>query len=418
MWPLFCNEIGLSYDQEERARNFQRAMLQESTTWLDRHTARASGLAMQSYHDSLNSVAFQQRQRERSTMKGLSAGQRLKFMVWAQANADRIRAKFEKKRQEPGKPKATDKFELSKSHHVAANLYILNHRLQKVLSSSPQQLTIVTPAALQRLSRRPSFEPLGQLREEGGHALSRDESFESSGSLKRSSSSLSMDDEDKPPPQQVSPEDGQEAAKSTVEKELGFIKDIIPPPAAPVPPPAPAAPIALPFAAASQQAYLYAPTTPVPLVTTSHPQNHASHVAMHHPTPIAAHPYPGAHSVQHHPISHQAMGEYPPHPYQHQHHQPYQHHQSHQQPYAHPPQSHHVEHHHEQQHQQAQPPAQQSLQQPSAHVRKSSFLPTHLNVVTEEMFPSGEGAEDFFMSLMDDEDDWAIGGGVDMDTAT
>jgi hypothetical protein len=39
-----------------------------------------------------------------------------------------------------------------------------------------------------------------------------------------------------------------------------------------------------------------------------------------------------------------------------------------------------------------------------------------LNVVPEEMFPSGESAEEIFMSLMNDED-WAIGEGIDMDSA-
>ena len=50
------------------------------------------------------------------------------------------------------------------------------------------------------------------------------------------------------------------------------------------------------------------------------------------------------------------------------------------------------------------------------HARKNSFLPPHLNVVPEEMFPTTDGSEDFLMSLIDD-GDWAIGEGVDMDTA-
>ena len=413
MWPLFCNEVGLSYDQEERVRNFQRTMLQEATTWLDRHTARASGLAMQSFHDSLNAVAFQQRQRERDSLNVLNAQQKLKFMAWAENNGDRIKAKFEKKRQEARKQKDTEKYKLSSSHHVAANLYILNDRLQKLVSSN-HGLTTITAAALKRLSRRPSFESLGQQKEDGVHTLSRDGSFASSGSLKRISSSLSMDDPDKPPPQQVSPEDGQEAAKATVEKELGFIKEIIPAPVAPVPPPAPAAAMPLPTAAPT---YRYSHQTPESPITTSHPQGHPSQ----HLTPIAAHPPPGAHHAQQYAVPHQSYA-----PPQYQHHEHYQHHQS----YTHQPPSHNQGHyhyhqeqyqqyqHHQQVQTQAQPPAEeQSRQQTSSHIRKSSFLPAHLNVVPEEMFPSTDGAEDFFMSLMDDED-WAIGEGIDMDTAT
>ena len=56
-------------------------------------------------------------------------------------------------------------------------------------------------------------------------------------------------------------------------------------------------------------------------------------------------------------------------------------------------------------------PAQQ--QQSAGHRRKSSFLPTHLNVVPEEMWP-GEEAEEFLLDFIDG-DDWAIGGGIDMD---
>merc|ERR1712232_994605 len=68
------------------------------------------------------------------------------------------------------------------------------------------------------------------------------------------------------------------------------------------------------------------------------------------------------------------------------------------------------------------PAVQQKLQATKTrHVRKSSFLPPHLNVVPEDMFPGVEGtAADFFElqdCLMDDGEDWGIGVGLDMDTA-
>jgi hypothetical protein len=45
-------------------------------------------------------------------------------------------------------------------------------------------------------------------------------------------------------------------------------------------------------------------------------------------------------------------------------------------------------------------------------------LPPHLNVVPEDMFAANDtAAEDFFVGLMDDED-WAIGEGIDMDTTS
>jgi hypothetical protein len=49
----------------------------------------------------------------------------------------------------------------------------------------------------------------------------------------------------------------------------------------------------------------------------------------------------------------------------------------------------------------------------TGHRRRSSFLPAHLNVVPEEMWP-GEEAEEFLLDMIDG-DDWAIGEGIDMD---
>jgi hypothetical protein len=418
---------------------------------------------------------------------GLTATQKVKFLAWADKNSERIKARMEKRKQQNSRPKVAEKFELSKDHHLAANLYILNSRLQKTLNSFPKQMTLVGSASLRRLSRRPSFESLGQQREERERlGLSRDESFCSSGSLKRTTSVLSMDDSDKPAPQQVSPEDGQEAAIATLEEALGFIKEIIPPPQAPIPLPARSAPVQTPSPAPVSSAPVYhhyapAPSAPLPPVTTSQ-----------YPTVTRVNSHPGAmpESHQHAPhadVTHYHHGQQhyapPPPPPPHQYYQQYQYSgappppQQQQQPTYHvqyqappeqqqmqppPPQQPQPQAYQAQQqappqqqqmqppppqqlpayqaqHQappqqqlmQLQPPAyqaqqqatqEQQLMQPSppqqlpTHNRKNSFLPPHLNVVPEEMFPAGDGAEDFFMSLIDDED-WAIGGGVDMDTA-
>eukprot|EP00525_Craspedostauros_australis_P010567 CAMPEP_0198111884 /NCGR_PEP_ID=MMETSP1442-20131203/3807_1 /TAXON_ID= /ORGANISM="Craspedostauros australis, Strain CCMP3328" /LENGTH=167 /DNA_ID=CAMNT_0043768487 /DNA_START=31 /DNA_END=534 /DNA_ORIENTATION=- len=75
------------------------------------------------------------------------------------------------------------------------------------------------------------------------------------------------------------------------------------------------------------------------------------------------------------------------------------------------------------QHQQ-QPVQQQQQQQHIAaapaptHERQNSFLPPHLTMVPEDMFPAGDGSEDIFISLMEDDQDWVIGEGIDMDTTT
>jgi hypothetical protein len=404
MWPLVCNEVALSYDQEERVRNFQRTLLQTPSTWLDRHTARASRFVTQSCHDSLSAVAQSIRQRDHNTSKGLTAEQRLKFACWAERNSDGIKAKLAKKRQETAKAKEAEDFQLSQSHHVAANLYILNHRLQKLISALPEHPITFTQAALKRLSRRPSFESLGQRKEDGGGGLTREGSFASSESLKRSSSSLSMDDPDKPHPQQVRPEDGQKEAEATLEKELGFIKSIIPPFSTPTAPAQPA-PVALPAAPIRGYHPPYAaqqPPRPEAPVSNPHYQHHnpmpyASSMPMHlGAPPMQSHLYPPAYAASQHPQHY-----YPP--------QQQAFENSNLAPTYNQAQS-------------AQKGGQisqemQSMEshQAKTHVRKSSFLPPHLSAVPEEMFPSGDGAaDDFFISLINDED-WAIGEGIDMD---
>ena len=198
MWPLFCNEVGLSYDQEERVRVFQRTLLQDAPTWLERHTGRAASLTMKSFHDSLNAMGVRIQQRERGLQSKLSPDQRLRLAMWAEQNKDRIQQRFQGARLEHHREEQQQRF--SKNHrivpsqqHIAANLYILNHRLQTVLGQGPRQADLVVPAQLRKLSRRPSFESLGQQKEDGGsNPLNRENSFASSGSLKKVASSLSM----------------------------------------------------------------------------------------------------------------------------------------------------------------------------------------------------------------------------------
>ena len=84
-------------------------------------------------------------------------------------------------------------------------------------------------SSVKRLSRRPSFESLGSATscKDEARALSREGSFASSGSLKRSASELEMDD-DKAPGQSVSPEAAEAAAQPTINAALGFVKGIMP----------------------------------------------------------------------------------------------------------------------------------------------------------------------------------------------
>lgn len=222
MWPLFCNDVGLSYDQEERIRCAQRVLVQTPETWLDRHTGTASGLAMKSAHDCMQAVSNSIEERESSIMNVMSDEQRLKFLQWAASNKQRL-AGLKKANVEP-----QDGFTVSPNNHEAANLYIINHRLQRALNKLATPPALVVGSTVKRLSRRPSFESLGSAdanRKDENRGLSREGSFASSGSLKRSASELEMDCEKG---QSVSPEEAEAAAQPTINGALGFVKGIMP----------------------------------------------------------------------------------------------------------------------------------------------------------------------------------------------
>jgi len=268
MWPLVCNEVGLSYELEERVRQYQTiSVLQDKNTWLDRHAARSSSLVMQAYHDSVGGTAQMIGRRENETIQQiLTPSQRVKYLAWANKNSARIKAKLDVKRQREverglSKQEVTgieieetgayivdtgksdhSRYELNHSYHLAANLYILNHHLHKVHKNFPyQRPSSLTPAVTKKLMRRASFELLGQHKDGDGHDLSPEDSFASSGSiisftsndsLMKSSSSLSLGGSAGPEDMglnQITPQVGEQAAADTVEHAIGFLKSIIPP---------------------------------------------------------------------------------------------------------------------------------------------------------------------------------------------
>lgn len=241
------------------------------------------------------------------------------------------------------------KYQTCDSQHPAANLYVLNHRLQSILKAIPRAAPLVTGSTLKKLSRRPSFESLGCYDKEE-EQLMRERSFPSTGSLKRSASEMTIDaatGEEKPSLPPISPPDAQVSAAPTVEQVIGHLKDIIPPP---------------------------------PTVTMI-----MNHMELPAPTPISCM------SMSQPPLRHQA----PPNTYA-------------------PSTAHH-------------PGALLSVRSESApvlgaavappvrtHSRKPSFLPPHLGLVPEELWPEdGGAAEEFLMNLVDE--DWAIGEGIDME---
>ena len=336
MWPLFCNEIGLSYDQEEKVRNFQRLLIQDPNSWLDRHSVNASKKAVQSVHDAVQALTLRTGQRERSTASILTPEQRSKLLSWSTRNRDRMSRSTDRVPPAYTSPLAMQR-EPSSQNHVSANLYILADRLNKVLETVPRAAPIITGKRLKKLSRRPCFESLGSMDEKPMHREN------SSHSLKRDASEMSMDDDDstsnnnKPPAvPPICPVEAQAKAAPTLQQELGFVQDLLPP--------APVVDIA---------AYL-----PVAAAPPSYIQQPQQQQPQQPPAPAPVFSYQGT--------FHQSA------------------------------------------------PTFGSLGQKvqPKHERKSSFLPAHLNVVPEEMWP-GDEAEEFLLDIIDG--DWGIGEGIDMD---
>jgi hypothetical protein len=309
---------------------------------VDRHTAYASRKVIESSHDATQALTFRLGHRERSTMGVLSNEQRMKLMNWTSHNRNRVSQSTVASVSTIAPQRA-----INSLYHVAANLYILNDHLMKIMTTIPRTAPLLTGAALKRLSHRPSFEPLGAS-DERSNDLSRDGSFPSSGSLKRNASEMSMDCDDssncvqKAQIPTITPVDAQLTAIPFVQQSLCMVQDLLPP----------EPPVETMMSTVQQDVALPEPvlsTTdipiPVPVTSTSMP------------IPSIIYQAPAVYTQ-----SAPSFGALLP------------------------------------------PHAQQ-------HVRKSSFLPAHLNVVPEEMWP--DEADDFLLDMI--EGDWAIGEGIDMD---
>jgi len=347
MWPLFCNEIGLSYDQEEKVRNFQRQLLQDEKTWLDRHTGLATKKVVSSAHDAVQALTLRAGQRERSTASILSPEQRAKLLSWSTRNRHRMAQATAKVPPPYTSPLVTQR-EPSTQNHVSANLYILNERLSKVLDTVSRAAPLVTGKRLKKLSRRPCFESIGSCDE---NPMRREDSC---GSLKRNASEMSMDCESEEggkhhvPP--ICPVDAQAKAAQTVQQALSFVQDLLPP----------APEVVTPDTSSNNLMAAYIPTAAAPPAPGVYQEQQL-------PTPAPVFSYQGSYHQ-----SAPTLGSLQP--------------------------------------------ATQDLQNQQLgghHQRRSSFLPAHLNVVPEEMWP-GDEAEEFLLGMIDG-DDWAIGEGIDMD---
>ena len=180
--------------------------------------------------------------KETNALAILNEHQRKAFLTWAAKNAEAI---AKKTRTRP-KQTMSDNTPIDSSQHNAANLYILAHRLQHVLDTLPTPSILVIPSKMKRLARRPSFESLGIT--EGGGKFNDDgrddhhqNHYSSSGSLKRTMSDISCDDDDngygEPSSSSrgerisivMTSEEAQTAAQPTVDAILGHVRHMIPP---------------------------------------------------------------------------------------------------------------------------------------------------------------------------------------------
>ena len=223
MWPLVCHEIGLSYDQEDKIRQAQRRVLTNTQTWVDRHLAFATQSTMNSIHSSLGGAQVAAKKNETSLMNILTPDQRMKFFVWAnKRNRDvkRVASRAIELEQ--------NEWKTSPALHPAANLYVINHQLAAKVQPALGARTYVRPQKLKKFSRRPVFESLmgSQSESEGNSKLSREKSFPSTGSLKRSLNEvIEGANLTQTQPQAIQPQHAHALAQSEV---MSALKDVLP----------------------------------------------------------------------------------------------------------------------------------------------------------------------------------------------
>lgn len=235
MWPLFCNEIALSYDQEERIRQFQKENNSNQDSWIHRHSCAASEHVLSSAHDSIVNLSQAIGNRQKSLMSVLSPTQKVKFLIWLKKKKMTDMQKLQKIISNRAKEQGG--MQISPQRHDASNLYIINDRLSKVASSYPSSTSkALSPQILQKLTRRPAFEPLASSEEPKKGKMTKSGS---SGALKRMSSEVDLQDGGGCMKKSTSgsalntmptipPESAQNACSRHVLNVLGEVTDLIP----------------------------------------------------------------------------------------------------------------------------------------------------------------------------------------------
>lgn len=293
MWPLTCHEIGLSYDQEDRIRTTQRAILANPETWVHRHTALATKNVVESIHDVLGEAQVAAKRREKTLMDILTPEQRIKFMGWASRKGDVLRRLTENQAAAAralvsGEQSSDDEYKTSPNRHVAANLYIIDHILSGMKQRQHEQgeqqqqqqgvplinFVRVNPKKLKKLARRPTLESLAGIEgadsdTDGNAKLSREKSYPSTGSMKRNLTDMSDDnnmmksESNSSLNSHITPDSAQVAGHAAVIAALGDVMKILPENAQYKPPP-PTSIAAQPMAATSSKQHIQPSKTQPP----------------------------------------------------------------------------------------------------------------------------------------------------------
>ena len=195
MWPLFCNEVALSYDQEERIRQLQKEIVSNPESWLHRHTGAASEHIIESSHDAITGASEKIEQRSKNLMDVLTPVQKAKYLAWIAKKRKSDHQKINAVTSRFSKVESSQETEPDPQRHDAANLYILNHKLASIANSFPRSnAKVFSSKALKSFSRRPAFESLASVDDVKGAPTSKKMTEEgSSGALKRRSSEMSFD---------------------------------------------------------------------------------------------------------------------------------------------------------------------------------------------------------------------------------
>jgi len=166
MWPLLCHEIGLSYEQEDRIRTWQKQHLAKKQLWVDRYTVDLTWKVINSIHRGTHGTSYAIKRREASIASILTTEQRSRLIPYLHRKRDQLQQFSKKILSPPIRPEPL--LNVVADRQDALNLFEMNKLLSSFSDRLPAAPSIVPESKLKRLSRRPSYESLGGSQKELG----------------------------------------------------------------------------------------------------------------------------------------------------------------------------------------------------------------------------------------------------------